>query len=431
MSLGRGQKGKGSKPRAGASRPARPSAEDVFRRRQLNNRRKNQAVRAAARASNPLPRPGPRAVPPPVMRRQAPAAEVDPLLVRFQSLENEFLRVDREANLEDIYQELGRIEEQFTRLPAQLDDLRRRGYVHAGQLEDRLESLDDEWDIRVRPTIERQLREGIFQLDRQLHPVQQFIGQMGRPSAPLLDQAESALQSARQAVASVRGSVSSLFQGTQAGLGEVQVAVHRAEWMIQHLEQSPEIKLHPAEGPLLAVEAEWEQDGKDDGPDGILYLTDQRLLFEQKEEVATKKFLFITTDSEVLQKLLIDVPVREIQEVAHAKEGRGFLSMRKDDILELIFSASAPMSRARFHILGHESAAWAAMIKRVQTGEIDRDRAEAFVEEAETAAASTAALPEKCPFCFAAIPIQPRGVSRVVCDFCGSTVTATRPPAGT
>ena len=41
----------------------------------------------------------------------------------------------------------------------------------------------------------------------------------------------------------------------------------------------------------MGVKAVWTKDGKEDksDPEGTLYLTDQRLLFEQKEEVATKK----------------------------------------------------------------------------------------------------------------------------------------------
>ena len=59
-----------------------------------------------------------------------------------------------------------------------------------------------------------------------------------------------------------------------------------------------------AEAPLMATEAEWERDGEE-GPDGTLYLTDQRLLFEQNEEIATEKlFGLITTKKETRRELL-------------------------------------------------------------------------------------------------------------------------------
>jgi hypothetical protein len=48
--------------------------------------------------------------------------------------------------------------------------------------------------------------------------------------------------------------------------------------------------------------------GSPDDPKGILYLTDQRLIFEQKQEIATKKFLFITTEKQKVQKLVFEVP---------------------------------------------------------------------------------------------------------------------------
>ena len=45
----------------------------------------------------------------------------------------------------------------------------------------------------------------------------------------------------------------------------------------------------------MAVRATWQKGGEDN-PQGILYLTDQRLLFEQKQEIGAKKVLFITTE---------------------------------------------------------------------------------------------------------------------------------------
>jgi hypothetical protein len=85
------------------------------------------------------------------------------------------------------------------------------------------------------------------------------------------------------------------------GLKEIEAELEHIVWMLDQIEESQEIRLHPAEGPYAAVGAEWQLDGEE-GPDGILFLTDQRLLLEQKEKIATKKFLgLITTESESVQ----------------------------------------------------------------------------------------------------------------------------------
>jgi hypothetical protein len=106
----------------------------------------------------------------------------------------------------------------------------------------------------------------------------------------------------------------------------------------------------------------------------------------------------------------------------HKEEG-GFLGMGKDDILELICSARAPVSRVRLHLKGQNSSDWAGFIKRVQTGEINDDRDDDFIEEIEQAEALTGNFPTRCPNCFADVPPPPRGVTSVTCEFCGGTIT--------
>lgn len=88
-----------------------------------------------------------------------------------------------------------------------------------------------------------------------------------------------------------------------------------------------------------------------------------------------------------------------------------------------MLSASAPVSRARFHLKGEESSDWAKLIKQVNSGEIDEDRAEGYVDEIEVAEKTAVSFPETCPACFAQVPPQPRGVLSINCEFCGAAIT--------
>ena len=62
--------------------------------------------------------------------------------------------------------------------------------------------------------------------------------------------------------------------------------------------------------------ANWKKPGDKDGVGGVLFLTDQRLLFEQKEEVVTKKVLFIATEKQKVQALAWEIPVANIATAA-------------------------------------------------------------------------------------------------------------------
>jgi hypothetical protein len=97
--------------------------------------------------------------------------------------------------------------------------------------------------------------------------------------------------------------------------------------------------------------------------------------------------------------------------------------MGKADILEFVLSASAPVSRARFHLKGEESSDWAELIKQVAAGEIDEDRADEYVDEIEVAEKTAVAFPETCPACFAQVSSQLRGILSINCEFCGATIT--------
>jgi phage shock protein A len=384
-------------------------------------RRVRPRIRANARKAKIKKQPMPK---PPTRRKvstEATAAASEEAQQEVNRIRSHFDRLGTEAQLSVVYSTIGNIDSQLTDLPFKIESLRDRGYVHSGQLEDKLEALDDRWD-EVRPRVESALRNHVRRLDEALDEAERHVGKLRATNAASLKAADTAIDGLSDRVGSARRAVESLYDGLEDGLYQVESEIRQVTKMLDELDQSPEVRLRDTEGPLLAVETQWQQND-DGGPDGILFLTDQRLLFEQREEVVTKKVLGIfKADSEKIQKLLLDVDIHEVESVSHKEEG-GFLGMGKDDILELVFAASAPVSRARFHLKGQDSADWAATIKRVETGGIDADRADEYVEEIGTAAEAAASFPTQCPTCFAPVPTPPRGVTSVTCEFCSTVIT--------
>ncbi len=400
----------------------------------LAQARQKQRVKQAARAKNALPQSKratptrPSAPPPTIQHAQGVDAETAARLeAEARRLQGSFGRLDKDAKLVAIYDDIGRLEDLFVNLPGRLDQLRTKGFVHSGHLELRINQLDDEWDEKVRPHLDKQLKTELMKLDREINALEALQATLARPTESGLQAFKLKNDSAERAVKETTRNLQNLYKGVQNGLNEVESEICKAEWMMERLAQAPDIQLLKAEGPLMAVEAEWEKTGDDDkDPDGVLYLTDQRLIFEQNEKKATKKFLFITTASEKVQKLLINEQVRDIVEVKHREERRGF-SLGKDDLLEIEFGGQADLTRAQFHLKGQDSSDWAAVLKMVRNGEIDGLRAEAFVGAMEEAAAATATIPQQCPSCLASVPPQPRGVLSYTCEFCHTAITAELP----
>ncbi len=421
-----GAKRSTGKPRVtGSRRPASP------------NRRSKPRVRPAARAVSrqnknarrPMPKPVGRR---PVARRRIGAAAAGTAVTArattrlteehradAERVETEFESLEKQAQLGSVYEDIGNFDSSLVDYPLKLDALRDRGYVHSGQIEDQIEALDDKWD-EIRPRVEKALSEQVDRLEKEIDETERKVDNM--KSSASIKSAETAVNRLSSQVMTAASAVSNLYDGLEVELNKIGYRLDQISRMVKLFEESPEIRLLEAEGPLLAVETEWQQDG-DEGPDGYLFLTDQRLMFEQREEVVTKRrFGIFKSESEHIQKLLLEVQTSDIQELAHKEEG-GFLGMGKDDIIEFVFTDAAPLTRARFHLDGQDSSMWAEVIKRVQTGDIDDDRADEYLDEVEEAEEIAASFPTQCPTCFAAVEPPARGATSVTCGFCSTVIT--------
>ena len=167
----------------------------------------------------------------------------------------------------------------------------------------------------------------------------------------------------------------------------------------------------------MAVKAVWCKDVKErnDDPEGVLYLTDQRLIFEQKEEVATKKILFITTEKKKVQELKWEIPVVLTDEVKPSKQGM----LKNEDHLDIRFGEGATLESAHLHIW-QEGTEWLQLLNKAKTKDFDKGRAVA-IDQAEVE--KVKAVPAQCPSCGANMgQVILRGQDSVKCEYCGFVI---------
>lgn len=343
----------------------------------------------------------------------------DEIEVLLDQLNSQYETLSEQSTFDNVHQELDRMGHQLTELPLTLTAVRKRGYVHSGQIEETLQTYAKRWK-KIESETRDVIADNVDYLDNYDADAEDDLEKADDSwKSKHIERAKQSINTFSDELDKATQNIESIYGPVRDGLDGISSTLSHVEWMLDQIDQSQEIRLQLAEGPYAAVEAEWERDGKE-GPDGIIILTDQRLLFEQKEKIATKKlFGLFTTESESVQKLLLDVSIQEIESVEHGEEG-GFLGIGSADILKLVFTASAPLSRARFHLKGQESSDWATWIKNVKTGMLDRERVKSAQAEREEATSIT--FPEQCPGCFAAIPQQPHGITAVSCEFCGRTI---------
>lgn len=183
----------------------------------------------------------------------------------------------------------------------------------------------------------------------------------------------------------------------------------------EHLDRFEQAKfqLAPGEHPFVTGECTW-QDSPNGAVNGFLYLTDKRIRFEQKETIKTKKFLFFTASSEDRHECLLDEPIGNVASSDDSTKGLVF----KDQLVTIQWQ-NTRLKKSVFDINSGESAKlWDTWIEELRSGQI-----------AHRMAGGAAAPrpdhgmpidpPTRCAACDAALEAPVRGMTVLVCRYCG------------
>ncbi len=338
----------------------------------------------------------------PVAAVSAPPAANEALQAevgRFNALQSRIMLTGINDDLEDI-------ESAINALPANVENIRARGYVFKSYLEKKVETLATQWRD-LRPRVESAVRTQSQSLQTDATGVQNTLNRGALAGA--------ALTSLESKVSAATSNLQGMYDTLDNNVNQTQQQIDDVSWTLQQAEQAS-FGFLATEAPVEAVPANWKKPDDKDGVDGVLYLTDQRLIFEQKEEVATKKVLFVTTEKQKLQSLQWEVPVAQIEQAAGSKKG----FMGKDDYLTITCGSAAPLRTAEIHLKGETGEAWQGFVGRVKSGEIAKERT---VPVDAKAAEAVANAPTKCPTCGATITQTIlRGQTEITCEFCGSKI---------
>ena len=306
-------------------------------------------------------------------------------------------------------------------LDQRIASLREHGYAFEKDLENQAAQFVQDW-AKVEPGLKRKIESEAGELEGGLRPLETQLAQLAGDRSPatvlqprvarLKTQVENLESRVEGAEKSIRGEYDQ-FQNT---VSQLENHLSKLEWTLTEISEA-DFELLATESPIMAVKAVWAKEGKQtkEDPEGVLFLTDQRVLFEQKEKVATKKVLFIATEKELVQELKWEIPVVLVEDAKASKEG--FLN--KDDYLELRLAAGAPFDVLHIHIW-QRGDEWVSLIQRAKAGDFDASRAipidEAILEKVRSA-------PTKCPSCGGAVTqVILRGMDSLTCEFCGDVI---------
>ena len=333
---------------------------------------------------------------------------------KLDELQDQLGDLQESLLLTGVHNDIADIETALSLLPTEIEELRTRGYVFRSFLENKVNVLAEQWeemDNRVAREVSKRTRE----LEREANAAANALRQAMSGRASQVARAESAIETLESKMRAARSAVEAMYEPLQQNVNQTKSQVEQIRWLLDQIDEAS-FQLYPAEDPVTACKAQYLE-REDKGPEGLLYLTDERLIFERKEEVATKKVLFITTEKETVQEFIFEVPIGQIDEVK-ASDKRKFLSRK--EMLELLFAPEADLSGATLRLINAQNEEWAKLIGRVKSGEIAKERTRPKDEAAVEAAR---AAPTKCSTCGATLSVEiVRGMREITCEYCGSVI---------
>ncbi|MEZ0395649.1 MAG: hypothetical protein ABWK53_04355 [Anaerolineales bacterium] len=299
--------------------------------------------------------------------------------------------------------------------------LRQRGYVFEKGLEDQAADFVRQWQ-GLYASVQQQINVQAAQLQAGLRPLEAQMNQLGglrnNPVAarPLVASLKTAVATLEGKVDAAERTIGGMYDQFSNQVGQVDRHLNDIDRLLNDLAEAS-FPLLPTEAGIASVKAIWCKTGKEqkDDPEGVLFLTDQRLIFEQKEEVATKKVLFVATEKRKVQALQWEVPVALVDRVQTSKQGL----LKNEDHIEVRFLSGAPRDVVHLHIW-ESCEQWQGLINRAKAKEFDKDRAVA-IDQSEVD--KVKAAPSQCPSCGANInQMILRGQDTLKCEYCGYVI---------
>ena len=299
--------------------------------------------------------------------------------------------------------------------------LRTRGYAFEKDMENQAQAFVQSWAL-LYPNLQSQINVQSSALVNSLRTIEMQMPQLTaaarNPAAArgLLGSMQSAVNMLEVKVSATEKTIEGMYDQFNNQVYQFTKHLNEIEYLVTQLAEAT-FQLLPTEGGIAAIKAVWCKTGKEQkgDPEGVLYLTDQRILFEQKEEIVTKKVLFVVTEKQKVQKLQIECPVTLVDKVDISKQGM----LKNEDHIEIRFASGAPVEVAHFHIW-QDNATWLQLINRAKSKDFDKGRAVAIDQAAVD---KVKAAPGQCPSCGGNIlQVVMRGMDSLTCEYCGYVI---------
>ncbi len=334
----------------------------------------------------------------------------------YKKIERRWKKLSAEARLTSPRSTVRSLENEVIQLSDEIAAVRKRGYVFAATMEKEAKQLRSRWILEERAA-KKIIRDADAHLKKLVRDAERQLG-VAEKRLNLHDDVERKLDLIETEADGVSERVNDSLRDVRDGVNKVKQTLREATKLLDALTDAS-FDLYPDEHAVAMRPA--ENIGRNEG-EGILFLTDKRILFERREKRATKKRFFITVESEMVTEVVWEAPIGAIVSMT-AKDKGGFIGIGDKDLLMLTFAddvRDAPEKvTVRFRKYS-DNEAWAeTLLPYVKSGKIAEERIDVTESSTEF---DTSNLPTICPTCKAPLPKIYRGMHQVECEFCGTAV---------
>jgi uncharacterized protein YktB (UPF0637 family) len=235
---------------------------------------------------------------------------------QLQNLETNFKELIERIDLTDPKTTISNAQTAVTDLAKQIGTLRERGYTYAKSLD-----LSPEAVRKNLADAQTQVTQFVEQntppLLEKLDDAAQKVRELRLPNVNFNDvvtQVNGLLTPVEKTIKDAEGNISKLTDAVQTELSKASQLLFAANFALQQKDEAS-FAFAADESVFRATRAEWDNGA--DKPDGILFLTNKRVLFEQKEEVGGGFF----RKGEHKQELLWELSISAITDVQNEDKG--------------------------------------------------------------------------------------------------------------
>ncbi len=326
------------------------------------------------------------------------------------------------ASLADLTREVSQMTQDLSKQETRLKELRDQGYVFDDEMETSIKKNTASWRT-AKISVEGEIRRKASELAKDMDAIDVAMTRLqslaSRPAAAegSINRAKAMVDALEDQSGAASQAIRARYSSIASAVGAINSRLSFLEWMMGELHQAS-FELLATEAPVSAAKVRWYHDGSEDkkDPEGILFLTDQRLILEVHETIVKKKVLFVTTASETERRLQFETPVAYIEKTEPFQEGL----LKGQSHLRIHFSSQGPFDHTQFRFLSGSTDDFAEAIRRIQSGELLKNRTEEVDQEAVERVQNA---PSQCPSCGGVISAKIlRGQQEIACEYCGFVI---------